>query len=138
MKQSIVTAVLAGCIACQASMLRAADSARSQLDQILARTVNTYKVGRYVPLDYSSRAELLAATSEIQQIVTKARDLSEPRSADVRLLRQKLATLKTINDDLRELAEDKEDEATVARTKAIDIFIRKMVMLTKRLEAAVS
>ena len=138
MKKCIVAAVLFGCMACQASAVLASDSARSLSDQVLARTLDTNKVVRYVPPGYSVRSELLAATSEIQQIVTKSRDLSEPRPADMRLLRQKLATLKILNGDLRKLATEKEDEATVARAMAIDILIRKMAELTKRLEAAIS
>lgn len=134
--KTVRIAVVACSLLVLATVAKAADNPKSLADQMLDRIETTNKIAKRIPTEYSLRATILVTTAELQTLATKVRHADNPVLEDVEKLIEKLGSLETETKDLKELAEEKEDDDTTAKTAEIDKMIAKMRLLGERLRAA--
>lgn len=133
--QFVRTAIVVCSLITVSSAVIADDSVKSLADQLMDRSNATYKVAKRIPLEFSPRTSVLTLTAEVQEIATRVRYADDPVIEDVELLIEKLGKLETVNADLKELAEENDDDETMEKSAKIGSLIGKMRLLSERLRA---
>lgn len=128
LKMMITSALLA-----VASISVASESVLNLADQLMDRSSAAYKVVGKVSEDYSVRGGLLTAASELGSLATSLRYGHPDNKPEPSEIFEKLKTIKTINADLLEMAEDNDDLEAISQSKKIRRLVIRMLDLTERL-----